>query len=490
MKQPTLPDGAKLLECGSHIQKLDLSKIKPPKTKKEQNDLVRAIFYFDLHGFASNVFKEHMPLAIPDFHKEIYELITSNKKRIAIAAPRGHAKSTIISLAYTLWSALNQRRKFIIIASDTYPQAKMFLETIKSELENNEVIKQIYGVQKTDKWNEADIELKCGVRIMAKGAEMKFRGLKYGRFRPDLIVIDDLENDEMVESRERREKLERWFLGTLIPSLDLDGQIVYIGTILHDDALLQKVLNKYPGWETRLFRAIQEDGTALWPEHLDVDKLEQIKQDHVAVGKLDIFMAEYMNDPVTDESREFKREYFKYYEDVPKDLKIAITVDPAISKKEHADYSVVYVQGTDKENNRYCLEYIRKRMDPYELADSIFMMVDKWKPWAVGVEKVAYQEALIYILKDEMRKRNNFFKIHEIVSRSDKTMKIRGLVPMYAAGVMYHKAAHTDLEEELLRFPKGLHDDVIDAQAMQLELTRRPSPQLQPVRQYDTLTGY
>jgi predicted phage terminase large subunit-like protein len=460
------------------------------KNLKQKLEIIRALFFDDLHGFARNVLKDHMVLDIPPFHREIYDLITSDKQRVAIAAPRGHAKSTIISLAYTLWNALNLKKKFIIICSDTFPQAKMFLETLKTELETNEFLISLYGQQKTDKWTESDIELKSGVRIMAKGAEMKFRGLKYGRFRPDLIIIDDLENDEMVESRERRQKLERWFNGTLLPSLDLAGQVVYIGTILHDDALLMKVLHKYPGWETKLYQAIQPDGTALWPEHLDLEKLEQIKEDYTSIGQLDLFMAEYMNDPITDESREFKREYFKYYETPPEELKIAITVDPAISKKTHADFSVVYVQGVDKDNNRYCLEYIRKRMDPYELCEAIFQLSDKWKPWTVGIEKVAFQEALIYIMKDEMRKRNKFFKITEISTRSDKTMKIRGLVPMYAAGVMHHRAEHTALEEELLRFPKGVHDDVIDAQAMQQELVRKPMQHQQIVRQYDRLTGY
>ncbi len=477
--------------------KIDLSGQKMPETVEEQNELIRAIFSKDLHGFAKNILKEHMILEIPEFHQEIYDIITDPHKRIAIAAPRGHAKSTIISLAYALWNALTLKKKFIIIVSDTFPQAKMFLETIKAELEINPMIKSLYGNQKTDRWAEADIELKCGVRIMAKGAEMKFRGLKYGRFRPDLIIIDDLENDEMVESKERRQKLERWFNGTLLPSVDIEtGQIVYIGTILHDDALLMKVLHKYPGWETKIYKAIQDDGTALWAEHLDLDQLDRMKEEHISVGLLDIFMCEYMNDPITDLNREFKREFFNYYEEVPdvRKLKIAITVDPAISKKEHADYSVVYVQGVDKENKRYCLDYVRQRLDPYELCDAIFGLYDKWKPWTVGVEKVAYQEALIYILKDEMRKRNVFFKVTEIQTRRDKELKIRGLVPMYRAGAMFHMAKHTALEEELLRFPKGRTDDIIDAQAMQQELVRRPLVDWQPNQQHahtvDALTGY
>ncbi len=307
---------------------------------------------------------------------------------------------------------------------------------------------------------------------MAKGAEMKFRGLKYGAHRPDLVVIDDLENDEIVESKERREKLRRWFSGTLMPVIGVGGQFVYIGTILHDDSLLMRILSPsyYTNWVTKKYAAI-EDGKPLWPDMFTLEKLEDMKEEATRNGELDIFMAEYMNDPITDENREFKRAYFKYYDEVPAELRITITVDLAISKKTHADYTVIYVQGTDSENNRYCLEYTRQRMDPYETSEELFRLVDKWKPVTVGIEKVAYQEAFSYILKNEMRKRNKFFITEEISTRQDKTQKIRGLVPMYRAGAMYHRAEMFELEEELLRFPKGVHDDIIDAQAMQQELT-------------------
>lgn len=463
---------------------------KPEKIQVSQDEKLAAVklkFAKDIEGFSKFILKDHITLAVPKFHKQIYKMLPKNK-RVAIAAPRGHAKSTMVTLAYVLWAALNGK-KFIIICSDTYPQAKFFIQAVKDELEHNELLRALYGNMKTERWAETDIELKNGVRIIGKGAEMKFRGLKHGPNRPDLIVVDDLENDEMVENKERRDKLERWFNGALIPSLDREGQIVYIGTILHDDALLMKVIHKYKGWKTKVYQAIT-NGKALWPEHLPLEELNRIKANYTENGLLDVFMAEYMNDPITDESREFKREFFKYYETVPDGLRIAITVDPAISKKTHADYSVIYVQGVDKDNRRYCIEYMRKRVDPYELCDVLFRMVKEYSPWCVGVEKVAYQEALIYIIKDEMRKRNVFFKVQEISTRTDKTIKIRGLVPMYRAGVMYHKRSMTELEEELLRFPKGRTDDILDAQAMMLELVRRPTPQYQPNRHFNGHTGY
>lgn len=460
-------------------------------TQAEKLQTIKEKFKDDLAGFSKFVLREHIKLDTPKFHEEIYDLITSGHQKVAIAAPRGHAKSTIITLAYVLWCALNGKKEFILIVCDTYPQSKLFLDAIKRECEDNDFLKTLYGTQKTDKWSEADIELKCGVRIMAKGAEMKFRGLKYKATRPDLVVIDDLENNELVESKERRAKLERWFNGTLLPVRSKEGTIVYIGTILHDDALLLKVLNVYPGWETKLYAAIEND-KPLWPAMYTIDEINQIKEDYRIVGQLDTFMAEYMNNPVSDENREFKREYFKYYVDPPSDLKVTITVDPAISKKEHADYTAIYCQGVDKGGDRYCLEYVRKRLDPYELCEELFRLVDKWRPSAVGVEKVAYQEALLYILKEQMRKRNTFFRMEAIQSRTNKEVRIRGLVPLYRAGAMYHKAEHAILEEELMRFPRGQTDDVIDAQSMQLEMTRLPTQQYQPTfkRKFDSITAY
>jgi len=325
-----------------------MEKLKLRLSKEEKLAAVKQKFSDDLEGFARFILRDHMDLPPAEFHKEVYKLITEGNKKVAIAAPRNHAKSTIITLAFILWCALTEKKKFIVIACDTFPQAKMFLEAIKKECEDNELLQELYGNQKTEKWSEADIELKIGCRIMAKGAEMKFRGLKYKQYRPDLVVIDDLENDEMVENKERREKLRRWFSGTLMPAVDkAKGQFVYIGTVLHDDALLYRILSKdyYTDWVTRLYSAVNPDGTALWPERFSVEELEEMKAEAIRNGELDLFMAEYMNNPITDENREFKRGYFKYYTDLPTDdkgqqkpMRITMTVDPAISKKDHADY--------------------------------------------------------------------------------------------------------------------------------------------------------
>ncbi len=426
----------------------------------------------DIEGFSRAFFPNHIVSKIPQFHREIYSLaMDSHFRKVVIAAPRGFSKSTIISFIYVVWQALYKKSKFIVIISDTYTQAKFLLDTIKSELEHNILLRQIYGDMVSDKWSEGEIELKNGVKIICKGTGMKVRGIKHREVRPDLIVLDDLENTELVESRDRRDKLLKWFMAEVLPALHRDGKIIYIGTIIHYDSLLNKVL-KDRTWKGKLYRAI-EHGKSLWPERFSLDELAKIKREYLNQGLVSSFHSEYMNDPISDENAEFKKEWFKYFvlsELNIKELNIFTTVDLAISKKEASDYTVIMTCGFDRKNNMYLLEMIRKRLNPFEVLDQLFMTYQKWKPMKVGIETVGYQKALIFFAKDEMRKRNLFLPMMELKSDQDKQRRIRGLIPRYNISSVYHQNIHTDLEEELLRFPKGEHDDCIDALAYQLQL--------------------
>ena len=167
------------------------------------------------------LFPNHINYRSPAFHDEILSAIAKGGKW-AFAAPRGFAKSTITNVIGLAWAALTGRYRFILLISDTYTQAKLQLGSLKAELEQNPALKFIYGDLMGDPWGEDRIVInseKGPVMIMALGAGMKIRGLKFLQFRPQLAVIDDLENLEMVYSAERRDKLERWFNFDLQPGL-------------------------------------------------------------------------------------------------------------------------------------------------------------------------------------------------------------------------------------------------------------------------------
>jgi predicted phage terminase large subunit-like protein len=434
-------------------------------TQNEKSDILVDL-YRDILLFCKTVLPAHFPVNSPSFHKEVSELLQQKHRLNLVVAPRDHAKSTLITLGFVLYKILFRECNFVVIISDTESQAKLFLDAVKAELEDNELIKELFGNHKGDKWGELDFVTSTGIKVICKGANQKVRGLKFRKNRPDLIVIDDLENDELVENKDRRVKLASWFYKTVLPALIQEGMMVYVGTILHYDSLLNQ-LTKNAKWKRLFYRAIMND-RPLWKERYSLETLDEIKQNYKNQGLLDVFYCEYMNEPISDENAIFKKAYFKYYEDdetIIKSLTKVMTVDLAISEKESADYTVIMVTGIDALNQIYVLEYVRERINPIETIDHIFKLASKWKVSKIGIEGVAYQRSLQWFVAEEMRRRNEFYMIEELKADTDKERRIRGLQPRYAIGAVFHKPFMTDLEEELLLFPKSPHDDLADALA-------------------------
>ena len=206
------------------------------------------------------------PKPIPPFHNEMWELCTSNEPKVAIAAPRGHAKSTAITHAYILAMMLFEVKSFCLLVSDTESQAAEFLGDIKAELNGNDALRKKFKIKKLLKETETNlICLKANghkFRIQAKGSEQKVRGLKWLGKRPDLIVGDDLENDEIVMNPDRREKFRRWFMNALIPCGSDTCWVRIVGTILHLDAMLMRLLED-DTWKSLFYEAHNPDFTEI-----------------------------------------------------------------------------------------------------------------------------------------------------------------------------------------------------------------------------------
>lgn len=431
--------------------------------------ILKKIFEKDIELYAKFFFGHHLVLDTPQFHKELYQLLEKGGKRIAIAAPRGHAKSTIFDLIYLSWLIVHKKTKFTLLISDTYSQSTLFLETIKAEFEANERLRAFYGNLVTEKWSEEEIVV-GDVMVKALGANMKVRGLKYRNFRPDMVLCDDLENDEMVENKERREKLSRWFNGALIPSLAPEGKVFVIGTILHYDSLLNNLINekRYPDWNKKIYRAVM-DGRALWPEHLNLQQLEDIKQNYMREGQGFLFYQEYMNDPVSDEFRKFKFEKIKFFdpkEQEGKQLNVYMAVDRAYSMEKTADFTGIVIVGVDSDNRWYILDAERFKGNEKSLIEKLFDLKKFYSPLKVGIEQRSYLYTLKPTLDEEMRRRNEFFNVEELKDLGkSKALRIEALLPRYEASGMFFKKGQDDLIDELTTFPRGQYDDLIDALA-------------------------
>lgn len=425
-----------------------------------------------IHGLSETVLKRNYDNAkkTPQFHKEMWEMCCSEDKQVAIAAPRGHAKSTAITHAYTLSSVLFRERSFVVIVSATEAQSVNFLNDIKNELIENEDLRELFGVQKLVKDSETDVicQFEDGhrFRIIAKGSEQKLRGLKWMGKRPDLVVGDDLEDDEQVLNKERREKFRNWFFGALVPCLSDTGIVRVVGTVLHFDSLLEILLHT-SSWKSKRYRAHNEDFSfVLWPEQWPEQRLREKRQEYVDIGFPEGYSQEYLNHPIDESTAFFKRDDFRPVSNREENLTYYFGVDLAVSTAQRADFTVIAVVGVSPSGKIKVVDIRRGRWDPLDTIEELFLAHQKYNPEVVVIERGAIEKAIGPFLYAEMNKRGVFMTLSPETPTKDKSSRARGIqARMRAGGVEFDTHAHwyPDLEHEFLRFPKGKHDDIVDA---------------------------
>lgn len=452
-----------------------------------------------IEGFATSLLakKYDGQSQTPQCHREWWELACSSHPLVAIAAPRMHAKSTSISFAYLLASLLFRERSFALIVAETETQASLFLGDIKAELRDNEDLIHLFGIKEFIKDTETDIVVSfedgSQFKVMTRGAEQRVRGLKWGSKRPDLLVIDDLEGDEQVLNKERREKLRRWFEGALLPCRSKHGIVRMVGTILHMDSLLNRLMpedsnpntvktplcnydkRKNTPWKSVRYRAHNEDfSKLLWPERYDAKYFQDIKLRLTEQGIPDVYSQEYLNYPLDESTAFFRRNDFLEMPDFLLDeihsgkrkLNYYAAVDFAVSTAERSDYTVIAIAGIDANGKMYVMDIRRGRWDTLEIIEEMFAVQRKYDPQIFAVERGAIEKSIGPILKSEMIVRNCYLSLKALTPTKDKTARARGTqARIRAGGILFNKQAswYPDLEDEMCRFPKARHDDQVDA---------------------------
>lgn len=451
-------------------------------------------------GFVGGVLSSRFDgqAATPQFHRECWELCCSDEKFVAIAAPRGHAKSTAVTLGYGLATLLFRQRKFMLLVSDTESQASLFLGTFKQELQDNQELIDLFGIKRDDKGlvkfvkdSETDIIVECEdghrFRIIAKGAEQKLRGLIWNGSRPDIIMCDDMENDELVMNKERREKMRRWFKGALLPCRSDGGVVRIVGTILHMDSLLERLMPNESDKATKqedlkvystkksMWKAVKyaaHDSTfskLLWPQKKSAAEFQLLYEEAVKDGTTDIYSQEYLNKPIDESISFFKRNDFLSItaDDKDKALNYYITADLAISESEKADFSVFIIAGVDEDKIIYIKDVIRERLDGRDIVDTLLMLQRIYEPEAVGIEEMQVSKAIGPFLREEMVKTNTYLSLIPLKHKGkDKVSRSRSVqARMRAHGIKFNKEGdwYANFENECLTFPRGKHDDQVDA---------------------------
>ncbi len=423
-------------------------------------------------------------------HKKLCEFIEQNtNKKLLVLMPRGHLKSTVVTVSFSCQQIAKNPNIRILIASDTATMAEAFLKQIKDILGKNESFRELYGdyVSNAPQWSNSMITVgglkrsyeKKEATITAYGLGGQLVSQHY-----DIIILDDVVNRDNTNTKELIDKTFSSYKD-LLSLLEPQGRLIILGTRWHFADLYGYILDKDNGmlqdFKVLLGKAYYGEfntGIILWPKKFSWEKLAELKRQQ---GDY-VFNSQYMNTVIDEASADFKRVWFKYYTDYDIKGKILtkfIAIDPAISTERSADYSVILTIGVDEWNNWYILDIDRDRYNPKQLIDKIFYYDEKHHPKSIGIETVAFQKVLQFTINDEMRKKNRFLPFTELPldSSRSKEDRIRGLQPRYQQGAVFHNKNMPNndwLEDELTRFPKGPHDDIIDSLAYQLQVAFPP----------------
>ncbi len=441
--------------------------------------------------FGKYCFPTALKKSTPPFHTNIYKDLANNeKRRVLIAAPRGTAKSTVTTLIYPLWKAAFKKSNeelFIVIISESQAQSINFLSRIKYHLTYSTQFKQIFGdlgPETASKWTHTDIVLANGTRMVAVGTGQRVRGFLQGDTRPNLIIVDDFESELNAYTPEARAKNRKWLTEAVIPSLSDEGKIAMIGTVISEDCFLCWA-KESSAWNVLWFSIWDENEKSIWPERFPKERILSIKEEFKSVGNINGFFQEYMNIAQSPDDAPFQPDWIKLHhwdykriqgqncliknegeenEEI-KPVEVYTGVDPASSLSARADYFVIATIAIDSDNNRYLIDLYRNRISPAEQPNMIIKTFKKYRPRRVKVETVGYQEALRTAVRELMREENLYIPGLEsgVKPRNSKSERLLSLVPLFAKGSFYFRPEDTHAQAEFLSYPKGKHDDIMDA---------------------------
>ena len=453
------------------------------RTQMELDDLLAESLKGTKHfckAFLPNLF--YRPFA--KLHDAIFEILDDDTiQRFAIAAPRDIGKTSIVNIAFPLRRILFMMSHYIIPISCTERVAVEHGENLKSAMMTNENVLSVpewSDLRPTERrlpFGSKEWVLTTGAKIKPRGAGQQVRGGLYEGKRPDLYVCDDLEDPEKVMSEDQRVKLYDWFFSSVMNSVDIGGtdwRVCFIGTVLHEDSLLNNLL-KDAEWITIRLELCDDQYVSNWPEFLSTEKIQEKAKGFRDRGKLGIFYREFRNLVVAKEDQGFKEEYFQEYNNrfteaqlnADPNIESMVLFDPARTHTEgSANTAIVGVSVNTVSNELFVRDVVVAKMFPDELYEAVFQMASDINAIVIGPEVTGLNEYLLYPFITMMTMKGLFYVIIEVKPREGKTGPRRsgGLVPMYRKKLVWHNSKVCgSLERRLLSWPRCDKWDEIDA---------------------------
>jgi hypothetical protein len=406
-----------------------------------------------------------------DEPRQRIDLYVTNNTQVVM--PRGFGKTSVIN-ACNLIKTVYKLRRFIVYLSETATHANKQLDNIKRELTSNERLLAVFGTQKPQRnddeiWRQDFFETTGGVAFAGRGRGGHVRGLRHNSIRPDDITIDDVEDQESVETDDQRDKTKDWFFGDVMPAgnqITKDTVFNLVGTLLHKEALIPSLIGD-PDWTSVVFGALDPEGQPLWPEYMDEAGIQAKKLTYARLGKLALFYMEFLSKLTVGEAAKFKGPFRYQLMQKVEFIARALVIDPAISKKENADFCCLGVTGVTDRGQHHVLDMRgRKGMTPREQIDEFFELHFLWDTTHNGVESIAYQMALVHLIREEQFRKAKFygpkayFEVTPITHGAQgKIPRVEGILqPRYSSGYITHQKIFPELETQLLEWPNDKKD--------------------------------
>lgn len=376
---------------------------------------------------------------------------------------RGGAKSTITEEAIVIQALLGDFHNCVVLGSNE-DRAKDRLRAIKHTFEASDIIRDLFGPQQGTIWEASKITLPNGVMIQALGQGQDLRGIKHLDWRPDLVVVDDLERREDATTPAARKAMRTWFFGELVPAVDPTARFRANGTPLADDSLIVG-LSKLPTWRVHHYPIKYKDTLsgewrATWPDRFPLLAIDKLEQEFIQAGLHDIFLREYMVQATAEDAKAFKEEYFRYASHVRSYEATYAMYDPARTVREtsaHTGKAVWSWRG----NKLLVWEASGHFWQPSEIIDDMFEVDRKYNPVFIAVERDGLEEFIMQPLRQEGAKRNSPLPIKDVKAPRGKLDFIRALEPFMKANEVEFAGPPADFTEcvqQFLNFPTGRID--------------------------------
>ena len=485
------------------------------------------------------------PENAPDVHKELCLMLDgiawdNHSGKVCYSMPRGHAKSTFVSNVFPIHQcyfdcATDGGRKYILIISETEDLSTKFVEYINSQLKFNKKLREDLGVimneSKFDNKKDTGMEFVTtkGTMVRAAGMGKALRGARNGAYRPDLVILDDLESMANTNTKELREKNLHWY-NSVIEPIGVEGRtaFLYVGTLVHGNGLLPDILTRID-YESRKYAAIvqEPDNMELWMHYCEIlddktDEEREAKADafyeenreemdkgwktlwsrwtYSALMKkkstlgTKAFNSEYMNIAYDPDSQIFNEDNIIFFDD--RDLidqwgrKIPLDVygfwDLAVGKgNKRDDYNAVVIIGRDKLTGvMYVLDAWSAKVPAHKALAVAEQKISEWQPRLFGVETIQMQYEFYRQLQENIMKHGLYStRLKDCNPKDKKEDRIQILEPLFETGYLRLKRSQRLLLEQLLVFPQGEHDDLPDALASAVDLagkTRQRTHYIKP----------